>query len=53
MQYLFFPATSNGRRDSLNNTSGGHCDDITNGVSMKMMIYVCANETGIHITAEA
>lgn len=41
----YFIGTSDGRKDSLNSTSGGHCDDVLNGVSMKMMIYVCANET--------
>lgn len=49
MYFFSFPATSDGTKDSLNSTSGGHCDDVTNGVSMKMLIYVCANETGIHI----
>ena len=49
-QHIFsFPATSDGTKDSLNNTSGGHCDDVANDISMKMMIYVCSNKTGMSV----
>ncbi|KAL9979224.1 hypothetical protein ACROYT_G016855 [Oculina patagonica] len=52
----YFIATSDGTQASLNSTSGGHCDDVANGVSMKMIIYVCTNETDREcneITAES
>lgn len=48
MVLLSHLATSDGTKDSLNSTSGGHCDDEANGVSMKMIIYVCINETGLY-----
>lgn len=40
----YFIATSNGSKSSLNSTSGGHCKDIANGISMKMIIYICNSD---------
>jgi len=41
----YFIATSNGSQSSLNSKSGGHCNDVVNGISMRMIIYVCYHDT--------
>lgn len=41
----YFIATSNGSLNSLDSKAGGHCNNTVNGVSMKLVIYICYNET--------
>ena len=37
----YFISTSNGLKNSLNNTSGGHCRNKNKGISMRIIFYVC------------
>lgn len=41
----YFIGTSNGSQNSLDSKSGGHCSDAVNGIAMKMLIYICYNDT--------
>ena len=43
--FLFLPATSDGTQSSVNNLSGGHCNDTSKNIHMKIEVYVC-NKTG-------
>ncbi|XP_068703227.1 serine-rich adhesin for platelets-like [Montipora foliosa] len=37
----YFIATSDGTESHLNDTSGGHCMDVSNNIYMKIEVYVC------------
>ena len=43
--FLCLPATSHGTQSSVNDLSGGHCNDTSKNVHMKIEVYVC-NKTG-------
>ena len=43
--FLCLPATSDGTQSSVNDLSGGHCNDTSKNVHMKIEVYVC-NKTG-------
>ena len=43
--FLCLPATSDGTQSSVNDVSGGHCNDTSKNVHMKIEVYVC-NKTG-------
>ncbi|XP_031575112.1 ephrin-B2a-like isoform X1 [Actinia tenebrosa] len=42
---IYFLATSNGTKESLNQTSEGHCMDPTNGISMRIQFKICENNS--------
>ncbi|XP_068721488.1 ephrin-B1-like [Montipora capricornis] len=42
----YFIATSDGTESSLNNTFGGHCDDPSMKVNMKIAVYICKKNKG-------
>ncbi|XP_031575113.1 uncharacterized protein LOC116308767 isoform X2 [Actinia tenebrosa] len=42
---LWTVATSNGTKESLNQTSEGHCMDPTNGISMRIQFKICENNS--------
>jgi len=46
-QTYYFIATSDGTESHLNRTRGGHCNDTTNKIHMKLAVYVCkkSNQT--------
>ena len=43
--FLCLPATSDGTQSSVNDLFGGHCNDTSNNVDMRIEVYVC-NKTG-------
>ena len=43
--FLCLLATSDGTQSSVNDLSGGHCNDTSKNVHMKIEVYVC-NKTG-------
>ena len=45
MLFLCLPATSHGTQSSVNYLSGGHCNDTSKNIQMKIEVYVC-NKTG-------
>ena len=47
--FIIHAATSDGSMLSLNRTSGGHCSDTASGISMRMLIYICHNKTGLNV----
>ena len=47
--FMIHAATSDGSMLSLNRTSGGHCSDTASGISMRMLIYICHNKTGLNV----
>ena len=43
--FLFLPATSDGTQSSVDDLSGGHCNDTSKNVHMRIEVYIC-NKTG-------